>query len=603
MAQLLKKTDNTVFIVLSSVLIAYLWLRGYYVPIVFDEAATFFHFVHRGDLWFFSSLPDANNHLLNTLTTYISYNIFGSSKLALRIPNLLSAVVFLYYLYRCSQFVVSKYIRWIFILCLMFAHFFVEFFALSRGYGLSMAFLFGVFYHLLRFSTSRNTISLIWISLFLILAELSNLSLLVLVIAIIGYEFLVIIAGKPRFKIALKQIGLIILTQIIPLIFASYYMFYLNEKGSLYYGDSSGFWNLTVQSLILLLTGTKSIYYSIAVVVLFLFQITGIGITIWLFGIKITITPRFTLSFLLVSSIIGVILLSVFFGINHPEDRVAMYFIPLFLGSTVMVGDYLFEKLNKFYFILPIGLLLFMPVHFLYSVNLNYVNGYKTEVLPEKFYDKIISDTEFQGEIPPTIGGYRMRTFCWVYLNYMNGGTQNLIDYVSYPEIQSDFQIVDIDENPDWMNYYDVIDTEPVLGRKLLKRKIRIKYSLIDRQSLVAAEVNNSEYSRLATWNSDSLTGESYYITANLNIRSLTSPFQAWFVMQLVDDEGGTISYKYIPFDWLQKDWSSKNQEFKHSLLTGTIPKNLSEIKIYIWNLDKVNYSIEKSEISIYEIE
>ncbi len=275
------KRQTIIFSLLGGLWVTYLVIRAYYVPFTFDESATFFHFVHTGDFWFFSSLPDANNHFLNSLLTNVSYHIFGSSKLALRLPNLLSAIVFLFFLFRISLLIKSTGIRWVFILSLMFSHYFIEFFAVSRGYGLSMAFLFGALYHLMKFSSGNSIKHILYISLFLLLAEFSNLSILILSIAIIGYQLLLLILTK-EFGIARKIYRLLLITflQIAPLVFAAYYMFYLQDKGSLYYGDDSGFWSLTVMSLIQLLTGTKMIVFSIAVI---LFTVFLIITTIFLF--------------------------------------------------------------------------------------------------------------------------------------------------------------------------------------------------------------------------------------------------------------------------------------------------------------------------------
>lgn len=200
MVKQLKNTETVSYIILSVIATFYLWIRGYYVPITFDEAATFFHFVQSGDFWFFTSLPDANNHFINSLLSFISYNIFGSSKLALRLPNLLAFSIYLYFLYRFSTFFKSGLLRWVFILSMMFSHFFVEYFALCRGYGLSMAFLLGVFYYLIKFVSEKKSSHLIWLALLLFLSELSNLSILVLAIAIIGYELLFISIGISNKK-------------------------------------------------------------------------------------------------------------------------------------------------------------------------------------------------------------------------------------------------------------------------------------------------------------------------------------------------------------------------------------------------------------------
>lgn len=593
--------ESIIFFVLSIIWLAYLLLRAIYVPFVYDESATFFHFIHRGEFMPYNSLPDANNHFINSILTFVSYNIFGNSKLALRLPNLLSAVLFLWYLFALSGFIKNRIIRWVFILSIMFSHFFIEFFALSRGYGLSMAFLVGAFYHLLRYTEKVSTKDLLWISLFLLLAELSNLSILVLVIAIIGYQITVLLVRNIR-RQTYKHFVLLFFTQIIPLIFASSYMFYLSQKGSLYYGDSSGFWNLTVQTLILLLIGHKSIFLSITVIGFTIILIAAIITSLLKSGIKIIFEIKLVFPILLFITVIGVILVSKLFNIHDPEDRVAMYFIPLFLGSIPMVTDYFLELTKRKIVFIPLIFLLLLPVHFVYSMNMTYVNGYIHEVIPMSYYNTIANDKDFDGKAPATIGGYRMRMFSWIYMNYMAGGEQNLIDYQSYPETQSDYQIVDIDEYPEWLDYYDVIETEKIIGRKLLKRKEKLEFILVDQKTVAKEVVSNNEYYRLAQWKSESLKADSYYLTIEMDIHSQSSPFHAWVVLQFSDISGKTIMYKNIPFDWLKTDWSKDGSEFNHSLLTGKLPNELDQIKLYIWNLDKVEYSINDLKVDLFEV-
>lgn len=594
--------ESIVFIALSILWMTYLLLRAIYVPFVYDEAATFFHYIHRGEFMPFNSLPDANNHFINSILTFGSYSIFGNSKLALRLPNLLSAILFLWYLFALSGFIKHKVIRWIFILSIMFSHFFIEFFALSRGYGLSMAFLMGVYYHLFRFAEKFRTKDLLWISFFLLLAELSNLSILILVIAIIGYLIIILITKYiPRQTI--KHLLIIFITQIIPLVFTSYYMFFLNQKGSLYYGDSSGFWNLTVQTLILLLTGQKSVYLSITVISLIIILIIGIISSTIKSGMKFIFEVRMIFPILLFTTTIGVIMVSKLFDVHDPEDRVAMYFIPLAIGGIPMVTDYLMELTNRKIVLIPLIALLLLPIHFLFSMNMTYVNGYIHEVIPMSFYNTIADDKDFNGKAPATIGGYRMRMFSWIYMNYMNGGEQNLIDYQSYPETQSDYQIVDIDEYPEWLNYYDVVETESIIGRKLLKRKEKLNFNLTDRKTTTTKLENNNEYYRLAFWKTDSLKAKSYYLTVEMDIQSQASPFHAWVVLQLSDSSGKIILYKNIPFDWLKTDWKNDGISFKHSFLTGKLPENSDQIKLFIWNLDKVSYTIKDIKVDLFEIE
>lgn len=597
--------QSLIFSFISVLWIIYLAFRACYVPITFDESATFFHFVHRGDMWFFDSLPDANNHIINSLLTYVSYHIFGSSKLALRLPNLLSAIIFLYFLFRTSLFIKNFSLRWIFILSLMFSHYFIEFFAVSRGYGLSMAFLFGALYHLMRFSVNSSTKQILYISLFLFLAEFSNLSILVLSIAIIGYQVIILLfASGSKVISKIYRLSIIIILEILPLLFASYYMYYLQDKGSLYYGDNSGLWSLTIQSLILMITGTKFIIFSFSVVVLFVFIILATVFILTKSRFQKLFQPSLVFSLLLFSTILGLLLLSYLFGINNPEDRVAMYLIPIFFGAIIMVTDGIVEETGKVLFVVFALPLLYFPVHFFSVINLTYVNGYKTEVIPERFYEIVVNDSENQGEYPATIGGYRMRMFCWTYLNFINGGSQNLIDYQDYPELLSDYQIVDIDEHPEWLDHYDVIDTEDVLGRALLKRKKALEQKLLSSKiSNSQVEISNNEYYNLAIWDTDTITEKSLLINIDIDIHSTEIPFHAWVVLHAADTGGKNIVYKYIPFDWLRTKWEKGDGRFKHSFLTGNLPSNSGLIYVYIWNIDKVVYTIESVKINLYMIE
>ncbi len=596
--------QTKVFVFISLIWLIYFWLRALYVPITFDEAATFFHFVQRGDFWFYSAIPDANNHFINSLFSFFSIKIFGVSKLSLRLPNLISAIVFLYYLYRCSSIIKNGLLRWSFIISLMFTHYFVEFFAVSRGYGLSMAFLMGVFYYLVTFINHKSRRSLILISVFLVLAELSNLSILVLALATIGYQIIYILTKKAIIKKERYVLLLIILIfQILPTIFSSNYMFYLQEKGSLYYGDGSGLWTLTVKSLIFLVTGTNTTVYSTFTIILFIYLMVAVVLVIIKEGFKEVFNPLLIFPVLLFTSITGILLLSTIFKINYPEDRVAMYFIPLFICAIPTTTYKLFGLSKRNYIMFVLIPLLFFPAHFVYSLNFKYVNGYKTEVLPERYYHTIANDPDNNGEFPATIGGYRMRMFCWAFMNYVNGGSQNLLDYQSYPETQSDYQIVDIDENPEWLEHYDIIDSEGTMNRKLLKRKKKIVSYPIKKYTISNPPVSNREFYRLIDIKADSIINSSCLITFNLDLNSPESPFYAWVVVQYNDDQGNNILYKSIPVNWLRSKWGGTHTRFVHSILTGVVPEDASQMIVYVWNINKDEYSIIDGEIIINKID
>ena len=81
-------TESIIAFSISLCIFIYLIIRSIYVPLIHDEAATFFHYIQSSSFIPFHSLNDANNHFLNSLLTYISYTLFGDSEFALRLPNL-----------------------------------------------------------------------------------------------------------------------------------------------------------------------------------------------------------------------------------------------------------------------------------------------------------------------------------------------------------------------------------------------------------------------------------------------------------------------------------------------------------------------------------
>lgn len=105
----------------------YLIIRAVYVPFTHDEASTFFRYVQPGKLIPGIAREDANNHFLNTVLTWVSWKIFGNAKWTLRLPNLLFAPVYFYFLYRIGVLLKDKILRYGFWITLLFSLYFIEF--------------------------------------------------------------------------------------------------------------------------------------------------------------------------------------------------------------------------------------------------------------------------------------------------------------------------------------------------------------------------------------------------------------------------------------------------------------------------------------------
>lgn len=582
----------------------YLWLRAFYVPLIYDEIATFYHYVHVGKFIPFYAHWDANNHIINSLLSYLSYSLFGSSGLALRLSNLIFVPLFFYFIYKISKELSDKILQWVFILSICCAHNFIEFFALSRGYGISMTLIFGSVWYLINVIKTNRLKHYLLCLISLILAVISNLTLLNSAIIIIGILIINIIYNykSDSFYKSLKLSASILLLGVLPVIMFAKLLFVMREKELLYYGTTEGFWQLSVKTLIKLITGMNA--NVIGYFVIFFFLILCL-IFIYLFiqkpNLKFFLNSNFAFMYLLLGNIFAVILLCKLFNINYPEDRTGLYFLPFFIGSICFMTDQLKRKFNHkiiTFIVLP---LLFFPIHFIYNLNLSF-SSHENHRIPERFYEKVKA-YYIPGETPPTVGGYRGRLMCWSYWNFKDGGNLCKIYSSDFPGLVEDFQIGILNQNPIWLEYYDSIDYDKYSNFHLLKRKHFLENLFICGKSGITTngEIKN-EYFNLFEIKADTLAGKYLYLGYDLTIFSKQKPFKAWIVIAVSNKEQENLRYEFIALDWLRTKWEGKQSNFINGMLVHELPEDAYSIMTYLWNVNKVPYLIKNGKCSLYEI-
>ena len=116
----------------------YIVARAVRVPLTYDEATTFYRHVEGGP----AALLDfttAGNHLLNSALTWGAHLLFGSAPLALRLPNVVAGACYLGVVAAIARRMRQPAIGLAAVLLLTTNRYLLEFFALSRGYGLAVA--------------------------------------------------------------------------------------------------------------------------------------------------------------------------------------------------------------------------------------------------------------------------------------------------------------------------------------------------------------------------------------------------------------------------------------------------------------------------------
>ncbi len=175
---------------LAAALLAYACMRAVYVPLSYDEAANHARYVTAEWLAVFD-FSVATNHLLNTIATRLVSTVAGDSPFAMRLPNLVAWLAFLAASWAIVARAAHRGVALAGFVLVSANLYLVDYFALSRGYGLSMALFTASLYFLLRCVTNRSdgrgrTRDLTWLLALGVAAVAANFSVLTGVLAVVG---------------------------------------------------------------------------------------------------------------------------------------------------------------------------------------------------------------------------------------------------------------------------------------------------------------------------------------------------------------------------------------------------------------------------------
>ncbi|MDQ3100419.1 MAG: hypothetical protein M3R08_03460, partial [Bacteroidota bacterium] len=171
-----RSIEKWLFLATTVVVFLYLLARAAMVPLVHDEARTFFDHIYNGTWIPFLAPWDAGNHVLVMAVGQFTSTLFGPDPLVLRSFSVICFAFYAWYVWRISRSIHEPVIRNCIGLTLITIPYLIEFFGLFRGYGPSFCFLLMAAYHLS--DTDRYGKFAAWPPILLGLGVLCNLSLL-----------------------------------------------------------------------------------------------------------------------------------------------------------------------------------------------------------------------------------------------------------------------------------------------------------------------------------------------------------------------------------------------------------------------------------------
>jgi hypothetical protein len=583
---------------------AYLCIRAISIPLVNDEVLTFFYYINPGNFLPFLAHWDANNHFLNSFLSWISFKTFGNSEFTLRLPNLLFALVYFYFIYRIGSLIKHPFLKWSFLFILPAAHYYLEFFALCRGYGMSIALITAGVWFLFKYFKNNRKIDLVIHLFFLVLAISSNLNLIISFIAIIGLLFLNLFLQRSSVIEKILRSLLVISLGILPVLFFVKYLFVSKTKGLLYTGGSSGFLHDTLKGVTDLLLGNSSTFI-IAAIVLFSMITIVYGVNTYKLSLRETLQRPSTLFFILIiANVSASLFLNQFLGMNFTPGRAALFYFLFFTGYLFFVLDDFLKK-KKYPFMIGLCLPLFIfPINFFIKMNTSYVDYWKNEQIPMHFYKTAhqFSSDSLQN-FPPLISCTQTMKMCWNYCNYTNNGNFSMISCDDFPSKYADFIIAAEIDLPDLSANYDSIDFYDVSKIYLLKRKTQLIHQKIyERTGINTTGIISDEFFNIWQGKADSLVGKSIYCKFDFNLLSSDKPFDAQLVVTVQDSSNNNLKYESLDLSWLRRQWNGKPHNFVNSIFIHDIPRGSSIIKIYIWNIKKAPFSISDGSCYIYNL-
>jgi hypothetical protein len=591
---------NLIWCILSVLLFVYLIIRAVKVPILHDEVATLNIYVLSGNFLPWNAWADANNHLLNSFLSWLSCQVFGIHPWSLRLPNVLSVLLYFSSVIGISASFNDKFLKAGFIMVLFFTHGFIEFFAFARGYGMSMSFLLFAVFLIFRWQRNKTPFYLASAMFSVILAAMANLTLLPSVLMIAVYVLVLWIINLNKNQSPANLLYMVCLG-ISAFIFRYLFLYSLMLKKAdlLYYGGESGFINAIVK------THTKMLFFQqhhiliIAFILIFLLTLAFLILKGVKTPLKNAIQPDFALfPMLLFGSVAGIFIMHFFMHVNYPEDRTSIFLYPYLIGSVFFIADQYKVKLKR----LILLLFLYVPLNFFFHINTAYSFHWHYERIPPAFAESVRDYSHIQPAGLATISGYKIYEYIWGYYTRYAVPEVNLMNPHNYPNNADDFILLRKEENdtmPGYFSDYEILQQDPYSNIRLLKRKTpSLRSLLFEAYAIDNPKETSAEYLNFFPDTLFDFCGKSILFEFDIEFEPGTEAQGCVLVASVRDSANNNLMYQRLETAWLNQQHKEKIQL---ALSVINIPANAAGLIVYIWNKHKKLLKINHAAVRVYE--
>lgn len=378
--------EHGLFILIGIILFTLVTIESATVPLTHDEGNTIFcSTTSVFDIISYKD-PVPNNHILNTLFIKFNQSIFGDRLFTNRLHNVLFFIPYFLFSILLSRLLFKDFWPRITLVIMLSTNvYLLDFFSVTRGYGMSLAFEMMSLYYLHKRINSKNTNYSYWAVLWAALGVYANFTLLnyyMPLLLILSVHSIYYHSREKPWK-ALKEISIIIVISLALAMSIYVPISRIMSTNQLTYWGMDGFYENTVTSLVTSLrSGVEYFNLSNESLSLGIFTLivllSAIGFLLWL-------RPKRSRSFIITYTTLAIVIfynMTTFWILDVPylTGRTALLFVPL---VCIALSTSIHEIYNN-YKSLGIFLCLFMISIF----TQHYIRASDTTTNSEWYYDR-----------------------------------------------------------------------------------------------------------------------------------------------------------------------------------------------------------------------
>jgi hypothetical protein len=555
-------------------------IRAFLVPLVSDEAFTYFLYVEPETVFYPAAQVDANNHYLNSLLSIWSMKLLGANIFAFRLPNVLSFVIFYFSAFKISEFSKSKWQFYVTLFGFTSIYPVLEFFSLSRGYGISFAFLLLAIYQVLAFYADKKFWRAWFILILLFLILFAQLSLLFACAALFFLVFVQLILTHSRSKkLMTLSFGII---GILMFVLFTLHIKNLQDGGLLYFGVSERFPVYNIISLNDLLFQSSEMWLYYVTLGIFVLTVLGFLLALVIFRKELSVKKAFVFPFLLFSSVTGILIAVFFMHGSGPLARTALYLYLLLIGSLFSLG-LLEKRIGHF----TSFLILLASIFSMTQINMNQVNYWENQRVDNALFTQLKTTYKDGRLVASSI--YIDRNIEMTLNHFMGLGK-------SVPIIESnisEYDLVlltpgDVERFADNLKNFELI-YDGQGGVSLFENRRETQSFWVMDELNTTVEYSDAEFVNMFSFVYEGQNPTKFLLSGTLSCQKKSKTASWNLVVQFFDDAGAYLHARYYPINRFSRNWNL-GKSINFYLPIAEIPALTKEMRIYLYNPLKLEF-------------